>query len=159
MNKGIERVADADNFVRITLSSFTLTVAIMLAAIALTPTTAHARPRNLDLSLERGTDHGVFRVQLKSGINPVQISKIHQWSVHVSGADGAPVNGATIAVDGGMPEHGHGLPTAPRATPASGPGDYVINGMKFSMTGWWVLKLAVKATDGRTDNITFNVVL
>ncbi len=118
-----------------------------------------ARPRNLDLSLERVTDHGVFRIQLKSGVEPIPTSKVHQWSVHVVGADGAPVTGASLKVDGGMPEHGHGLPTVPRAEPSNGPGNYVINGMKFSMTGWWVLKLDVKATDGRTDNITFNVLL
>ena len=31
--------------------------------------------------------------------------------------------------------------------------------MKFSMRGWWELKLAVKAPDGRADRITFNLVL
>jgi hypothetical protein len=31
--------------------------------------------------------------------------------------------------------------------------------MKFSMTAWWVLKLEIKAADGRTDDITFNIVL
>jgi len=47
----------------------------------------------------------------------------------------------------------------PRAEPAGTPGDYVIKGMKFSMTGWWVLKLDVAAPDGRHDKITFNLVL
>jgi hypothetical protein len=58
-----------------------------------------------------------------------------------------------------MPEHGHGLPTAPRVEAAGAPGDYFIKGMKFSMTGWWVLKLDVRVPDGRADVITFNVVL
>ena len=58
-----------------------------------------------------------------------------------------------------MPEHGHGLPTSPRAEAAEAPGAYFIKGMKFSMTGWWVLKLNVVAPDGRRDQITFNVVL
>ena len=141
------------------LSAFGLIAASMLIAATLAPSASRARQRNLDLSLERVTDHGVFRIQLKSGIDPIQISKVHQWSLQMSGADGVHVTGATIAVDGGMPEHGHGLPTAPRAAAAEGPGNYVINGMKFSMTGWWVLKLDVKATDGRADTITFNLVL
>lgn len=152
-------MADTKNFAKIAFSAFALTAAGMLTTIALLPTPTQARPRNLNLSLERLTDHGVFRIQLKSGLEPIQISKVHQWSAHVSGADGVPVDGANIAVDGGMPEHGHGLPTAPRAASASGPGNYVISGMKFSMTGWWVLKLDVKAADGRTDTITFNLVL
>jgi hypothetical protein len=152
-------VADHKNFAAKVLSAFALIAAGMLIAATLAPSASRARQRNLDLSLERVTDHGVFRIQLKSGFDPIPISKVHQWSLHMSGADGVPVTSANIAIDGGMPEHGHGLPTAPRAASANGPGNYVINGMKFSMTGWWVLKLTVKATDGRTDTITFNVVL
>lgn len=152
-------MANHRNFAAKVLSAFALIAAGMLIATTLAPGASRARQRNLDLSLERATDHGVFRIQLKSGLDPIQISKVHKWSVHVSGADGVPVTGANIALDGGMPEHGHGLPTAPRVASADSPGNYVINGMKFSMTGWWALKLDVNATDGRTDTITFNLVL
>lgn len=152
-------MADSKYLAAKLLSAFGLIAAGMLIAATLAPSAGRARQRNLDLSLERVTDNGVFRIQLKSGLDPIQISKVHQWSLHMSGADGIPVTGANIAVDGGMPEHGHGLPTAPRVAAADGPGNYVINGMKFSMTGWWVLKLDVKATDGRADTITFNLVL
>ena len=152
-------MADSKYLAAKLLSAFGLIAAGMLIAATLAPSAGRARQRNLDLSLERVTDNGVFRIQLKSGLDPIQISKVHQWSLHMSGADGIPVTGANIAVDGDMPEHGHGLPTAPRVAAADGPGNYVINGMKFSMTGWWVLKLDVKATDGRADTITFNLVL
>jgi hypothetical protein len=111
------------------------------------------------MALNRLTDRQVFRVAVVSQINPVPMSKMHLWSMHIDGADGKPIDGAVIKVDGGMPEHGHGLPTAPRAAAAGIPGDYVISGMKFSMTGWWVLKLDVQAPDGRTDKVTFNIVL
>lgn len=120
---------------------------------------AWARPANLDTSLDRPTDQGVFRISVRSTVTPIPMSRLHQWTVHLSDAAGRPVDGASLSVDGGMPEHGHGLPTAPRAAAAGTPGDYVISGMKFSMTGWWVLKLGVTAPDGRTDRITFNVVL
>jgi hypothetical protein len=133
-------------------------VAGALLAAALTGA-ACARPASLDLSLNRPTEHDLFRVQLASGSSPIPLSRIHQFSLHVAGADGRPVTGATVKVDGGMPEHGQGLPTAPRADPAGSPGDYIIKGMKFSMTGWWVLKLDVAAPDGRHDKITFNIVL
>jgi hypothetical protein len=141
-------MADSKYLAAKLLSAFGLFAAGMLIAATLAPSASRARQR-----------HGVFRIQLKSGLDPIQISKVHQWSLHMSGADGVPVTGATIAVDGGMPEHGHGLPTAPRVAADDGPGNYVINGMKFSMTGWWVLKLDVNATDGRADTITFNLVL
>ena len=134
-------------------------IGIALAAATLAGAAACARPRELDLSLSRATERSVFRVQLASEAAPVPISKLHQWTVHLTGADGAPVTGASLAVDGGMPEHHHGLPTAPRVEAAATPGDYVIKGMKFSMTGWWVLKVDVTAPDGRTDRATFNIVL
>lgn len=152
-------MANSDNFAAKLLSAFALIVAGMLIAATFAPAAGRTIQRNLDLSLERVTDQGLFRIQLKSGLDPIQISKIHQWSLHVTDPDGAPVTDAKIAVDGGMPEHGHGLPTAPKVASIDGPGNYVINGVKFSMTGWWVLKLEVNAIDGRADTITFNLVL
>jgi hypothetical protein len=133
-----------------------------LAVLALTcaGAAACARPAaDMDLSLNRTTDDKLFRVRAASETNPIPMSKMHRWSLHVDSADGLPVTGARLEIDGGMPEHGHGLPTAPRAEPGDAPGDYVINGMKFSMPGWWVLKVNVQAPNGRTDKVTFNVVL
>lgn len=152
-------MANTMKFAALAFSASALIAGGMLVAATQAPGATRSRPKNLDLSLERVTDHGVFRIKLNSTLLPIQISKVHQWSARVSGADGKPVAGAVISVDGGMPEHGHGLPTAPRATSAGEPGNYVIDGMKFSMTGWWVLNLEVMAPDGRTDNITFNVIL
>jgi hypothetical protein len=42
--------------------------------------------------------------------------------------NGEPVENATIAVDGDMPEHGHGLPTCPQVTKYLGNGDYLVEG-------------------------------
>jgi hypothetical protein len=67
------------------------------------------------------------------------------------------VEGAVVAVGGGMPKHHHGYPTRPRVEPAPG-GGYVIRGMKFSMRGWWELKLDIQSPAG-PDRVTFNVVL
>ena len=135
------------------LHGLALTAAVVMASAAM------ARPKTLDLALDRPSDQGVFRVRIQSQAAPVPLSRVHQWTVHLTDQAGLPVSGAELMVDGGMPEHHHGLPTAPRATPAATPGDYTISGMKFSMRGWWVLKLAVKAPDGRADRITFNLVL
>ena len=135
------------------LHSLTLAVAAIMASPAM------ARPKNLDMALDRPSDQGVFHVRVQSQAAPIPVSRLHQWTVHLTDQAGLPVTGAELVVDGGMPEHHHGLPTAPRATPAATPGDYVINGMKFSMRGWWVLKLAMKSPDGRADRITFNLVL
>ena len=130
-----------------------------LAATILAAGSAAAGTKDHDMSLDRLSDQGVFRVRILSQVTPIPVSRVHQWTISVTDRAGRPVSGAAIAVDGGMPEHHHGLPTAPRATPDSTPGAYIVNGMKFSMTGWWVLKLTIRSTDGRTDTITFNLVL
>ena len=57
-----------------------------------------------------------------------------------------------------MPQHGHGLPTQPRVTRELAEGSYQLDGMKFSMTGWWELKLAITGPLGE-DRVTFNTVV
>ena len=71
---------------------------------------------------------------------------------------GAPVAQARIKIDGGMPQHGHGLPTKPQVTRELSGGGYLIEGMKFSMTGWWEIKLAIDSPEG-ADQVTFNTVV
>jgi hypothetical protein len=57
-----------------------------------------------------------------------------------------------------MPQHGHGLPTRPQVTRELPDGTYLLEGMKFSMTGWWEIKLAIQTTDA-ADKVTFNRVV
>lgn len=77
-------------------------------------------------------------------------------AVSIRDAAGNPVDGARIEVDGGMPQHGHGLPTRPRVTRGLGDGRYEIDGLRFNMGGWWVLELEVQSPAG-TDLVTFNL--
>jgi hypothetical protein len=57
-----------------------------------------------------------------------------------------------------MPQHGHGLPTKPVVTRYAGNGDYVVDGMKFNMGGWWVVKFRVSSAAG-IDSLVFNIKL
>ena len=57
-----------------------------------------------------------------------------------------------------MPRHGHGLPTQPRVTREIDAGVYALEGMKFSMTGWWELKLSIQGPSG-ADKVSFNTVV
>jgi hypothetical protein len=84
--------------------------------------------------------------------------KLQTIEVALRNADGRAVDGATITIDGGMPEHGHGLPTRPRVTKNLGDGLYVIEGVRFNMGGWWEFKLAIAGEAG-TDTVTFNLAL
>jgi hypothetical protein len=115
-------------------------------------------PANLDLSLDKNSVAGVYRVVLVPPAQAPAINQMHSWKVKLATADGAPVHGARFVVDGGMPQHGHGLPTQPRVTPQVGDGTYSLDGMKFSMTGWWEVKLAIDGPQG-ADKVTFNTVV
>ena len=115
-------------------------------------------PSGLDVSLEKQSAAGVYRVALVPPAEPPAINQMHSWKVKLAAADGTPVHGARFAVDGGMPQHGHGLPTQPRVTRELADGTYQLDGMKFSMTGWWELKLDIQGPQG-ADKVSFNTVV
>lgn len=127
------------------------TLAIALAACA-------SQPSDLDLSLRHPTAQGRYVVELAPPAAAPAINQIHAWQVKLSSRDGTPVRQARIAVDGGMPQHGHGLPTRPQVTREVADGTYLLEGMKFSMTGWWEIKLAIQAAEG-ADTVVFNTVV
>jgi len=111
-----------------------------------------------DWQASRTTDNGAYTVTVKPGLDPIAINRIHEWTLHVETAEGRAVENATILVDGGMPEHQHGLPTRPEVTEYLGDGDYRVEGMKFNMTGLWELQISVEA-GGVSDVATFELVL
>ncbi|HEX2172134.1 MAG TPA: FixH family protein [Dehalococcoidia bacterium] len=115
-------------------------------------------PADLDLSTVRLSTNGQFRASFTPRPNPIQINRVHTWSLHVETPTGQPIDDAVIAVDGDMPQHGHGLPTQPRVTQNLGDGDYLVEGMKFQMGGWWVVDFEV-TTHGQTDTVRFNLML
>jgi hypothetical protein len=84
--------------------------------------------------------------------------KMYTIRVDVKDANGKPIDDAAILVGGGMPQHGHGLPTQPRVTANAGNGIYEISGLRFNMGGWWELKLTITTAAG-TDTVTFNLSL
>jgi hypothetical protein len=113
---------------------------------------------DLNTDTTRTTNNGAFVVSFKSELDPITLGSMHSWILHVETADGQPVEGATILVDGGMPDHGHGLPTSPQVTQDMGSGDYLVEGLRFQMGGWWEVKFNISA-DGVEDNVTFNIIL
>ena len=133
-----------------------LTAAAALTALSLggcmTP------PPSLDLGLEHTTAQGRYVVTLVAPPEAPAINQLHAWKVKVASPDGQSVTAAQIAVGGGMPQHGHGLPTQPLVRRQVDEGIYLLEGMKFSMTGWWEVKLALEAPQG-PDKVTFNVVV
>ena len=134
---------------------FTAAVSVALAAALSACATP---PANLDLSLDKPSAAGRYHVALSPPAAPPAVNQLHSWTVSVTDAAGSPVTGARLAVDGGMPQHGHGLPTRPRVTREIERGTYLVEGMKFSMPGWWDIRFDIQSAQGE-DKVTFNTVV
>lgn len=115
-------------------------------------------PNDLDLARSRPTDAGIYVATIEPEAGAFRQNELHSWVVTLKTASGAPVEDAAITVDGGMPQHGHGLPTSPEVTSYLGDGRYRVEGVRFNMSGWWEFKLAISAPQGE-DRITFNLTL
>ena len=115
-------------------------------------------PRDLDYSRTRTSEAGLYVATIHPQGDSIPKGKLQQWTLHLATAAGTPVDSATLTVNGGMPQHGHGLPTRPQVTRALGNGDHLVEGMKFNMGGWWVVKFRVNGATGR-DSVVFNLKL
>lgn len=141
---------------RMVVGAFGL-VALAIGFLSVVFLTAPATP-GPDLARSKNSAKGLYALSIAPEAGEPRQGELHAWVVTVKTRQGAPVEGAAISVGGGMPEHAHGLPTSPEATAYLGDGRYRIEGMKFSMTGWWQLKLGITTPAG-ADEATFNLVL
>ena len=115
-------------------------------------------PSDLDLSTSKLSAEKIFHVSYSSDPESVTINQFIIWTLTLKREDGQPVTDAVISVDGDMPEHGHGLPTQPEVTLDLGNGEYLVEGLKFSMPGWWIIKFHIRTQDSE-DSISFNLFL
>jgi hypothetical protein len=88
----------------------------------------------------------------------IKTGVLQSWLLTLKTASGSPVEFAAIDISGGRPRQAHGLPTSPQATDYLGQGRYRVEGLKFTVSGWWQLRLAISAAAG-SDTVVFNVVL
>jgi len=115
-------------------------------------------PTDLDLSTTRLSAQGLYQATIRPKVKPIPVNKIHTWVLRLESPNGQPIENAEIRVDGDMPQHGHGLPTRPQVTQNLGSGDYLIEGLKFQMGGWWVIDFEITA-NGSSDKVSFNLML
>ena len=133
-----------------------IVVATLIGVGSLTACKSVPAKSEFGLGPRRSAD-GLYTATLQPS-ESLRPRKLQTIEVTLKDAKGQAVDGAAITVDGGMPQHGHGLPTQPRVTKALGGGMYVIEGVRFNMGGWWEFKLAVTGNAG-TDTVTFNLSL
>ena len=134
-------------------------VSIVVSFALFAGCTASAQaPKNLDYSRTRTSESGVYRGTIRPAGDSIPQGKLQSWTLHLETATGAPVDSARVLIDGGMPQHGHGLPTKPQMTRDLGNGDHLVEGMKFNMGGWWVVKFHVSSAAGN-DSLVFNISL
>lgn len=98
-------------------------------------------PDDLDYGLTQTSEGGGFTATLEPG--PITIGTPLTWTVDIAMADGSTPALETVSVDGGMPQHGHGLPAEPRVTRDLGDGKFEVENINFSMAGWWVVNVHV----------------
>lgn len=134
-------------------------LAIAVLALGLTSACSTMRPpADLDVRMSKPSVAALYRVAIHPVIDKPAVNQMHDWEIEITTAKGEPVADANFAFSGGMPQHHHGFPTKPRVTEALGSGRYLLGGVKFSMTGWWQIKLDIVAAQG-SDTVTFNTVL
>jgi hypothetical protein len=116
------------------------------------------KPADLDYATTRTSENGLYKASIIPRADPIPLNKIHSWQLHVEDSSGQPLTEATIIVGGGMPQHGHGLPTQPKVTQNLGRGDFLVEGLRFQMHGWWIVTFEITSAAGM-DKVTFNLQL
>ena len=124
---------------------------LLLLACLIFITTVYAQDSSISVNQVSIDSH--YHVSYQSKLEPLPLNQIHRWVLHIKNKDGQPVENAIVLIDGGMPAHNHGLPTQPVATEI-GNGDYLVEGMKFSMTGMWEIWFHIQSNTV-TDKVKF----
>ncbi len=113
-------------------------------------------PPEMDTAYNTVSRDGLYQVMFEPETQPVPLNETHNWVVVITTPEGAAVEDAQISIDGGMPDHGHGLPTEPEASENPGEGRYRVEGMRFNMGGHWEIRIGIDAEPG-LDEAVFNL--
>ena len=130
---------------------------IAAAAFLFMPLAGPPKPE-LDQSRSKATAKNLFVAEIAPEKPEIKQGELHSWILTVKTSDGKPVEDARVEIGGGMPDHNHGLPTSPEVTEYLGQGRYRVEGVKFTMSGWWELRFDISSAAG-TDAVVFNLVL
>jgi hypothetical protein len=85
------------------------------------------------------------------------IKGTNQWTVRITDAAGAPVDGLTVTATSIMPDHNHGSSVKPTVRAGGAPGAYVVDTLYFFMLGLWRVTLATEGAAADTAAFQFCV--
>jgi cytochrome c peroxidase len=104
------------------------------------------------------SQHDAYRLVFAPISDAVPLRELHAWRLRLSTADGIAFMPTQLALDGGMPGHGHGLPSVPQATRLLPSGDLLIEGVSFNMSGRWQWRIGIAGPAGwDTATIDFDI--
>lgn len=119
--------------------------AVCLAVVLLLPVTTVAD--DCSEGCEAVSRDGHFQVTARPVPEKPPLREYHDWIVEVKDDNGDPADLAGLTVSGGMPGHGHGLPSQPKVHEHLGDGRYRISGFLFNMHGEWTLSFHLAGPD------------
>ena len=116
--------------------------------------TLHANENNT-WTMSQASKSNHYKIDLQCD-HPPTLSGFQQCNLTLTD-NVKKLSDVNIIIEGGMPEHHHGLPTAPKVSWNKQNKLYNINGLKFSMPGVWQLTFLIDKTENLPrDIVTIN---
>lgn len=111
-----------------------------------------------DVTLEKVSVGGRYLVSLAPQVDPIPVRAFHTWRIHIRDLPATATRTTTLRAtfDGRMPLHRHGLPSKPRTVAEQADSTFLVQGVKFSMGGWWQLLVRLES-GGVKDSVIFNL--
>ena len=102
------------------------------------------------------SDRGIYQVTIRPRNDTVPVGELHEWVIRPQTAAGAGFVPTELVFMAGMPGHGHGTTSEPRVTEYLTDGSFLVEGVKFNMTGLWNIIVSVTGPAG-PDRVVFEL--
>ncbi len=105
------------------------------------------------------SNRGVYSVTFSTKEHAIPLRNMHSWYVTFKTKDGKEFIPGNLSISGGMPSHGHGLPSEPNFTRVLKDKSLLLEGVLFNMTGEWQLQVTLTGPSGLdTATLEFSIV-
>ena len=129
-------------------------VPLVLAGILLNGCNAESAPSGWQQTTAGKA--GSYRATLNCTTAP-QPGRFQECQIAFTDRQNQAAGIVSVQLEGGMPGHGHGLPTSPTLT-LQDSGSYRIDGLKYNMPGRWLLGFQVNGESGE-DRLIFDFMI